>query len=68
MLELTACFVEHVDDAGFGAGQMHRLGDDGIEHSFEVEGGIHGLADLAERSQLLDGLGERGSRTESRNL
>jgi hypothetical protein len=45
-LELTAGFVEHVDGAGVGAGQLHRLGDDGIEYGFEVERGIHRLADL----------------------
>jgi len=53
-LELTACFIEHVDAAGVGAGQLHRLGDDGIEYGFQVERGIHRLADLTESLKFLD--------------
>ena len=57
-LEFAAGFVEHVDGAGVSAGQLHRLGDDGVEHGLEVERGIHRLADLAQRVELLDRLGE----------
>ena len=46
--------VEHVDRAGLGAGELHRLGDDGGEHGFEIERRIDRLADLAERAQLVD--------------
>ena len=31
-LELAVGLVEDVDRAGLGAGQLRRLGDDGVEH------------------------------------
>ena len=42
--------VEHVDRAGLGAGQLHRLGDDGGEHDFEIERRVHRLRHFAERA------------------
>ena len=46
--------VEDVDRAGFGAGELHRLGDDGREHSLKIECRVHGLGDFAKRAQLPD--------------
>ena len=46
--------VEHVDRTGLGAGELHRLGDDGREHGFEVERRIHRLRYFTERAQLAD--------------
>ena len=46
--------VEDVDRAGLGAGELHRLGDDGGEHGFEIERRVHRLRHFAERAQLLD--------------
>ena len=46
--------VEHVDGAGLGAGELHRLGDDGGEHGLAVERRIHRLRDFAERAQFAD--------------
>ena len=46
--------VEHVDRTGLGAGELHRLGDDGREHGFEVERRVHRLRYFAERAQLAD--------------
>ena len=53
-MEFPRRFVEHVDRAGVGAGELHRLGDDGGEHRFELERRVHCLRDFAERPQLLD--------------
>ena len=44
--------VEHIDRAGLGARELHRLGGDGSQHVLEVEGRVHRLADLSERAQL----------------
>jgi hypothetical protein len=46
--------VEHVDRTGIGAGELHRLGDDGREHGFEVERRVHRLRHFTERAQLAD--------------
>ena len=46
--------VEHIDRAGLGAGELHRLGDDGGEHGFEIERRVHRLRHFAERAQLAD--------------
>ena len=46
--------VEDVDRAGFGAGELHRFGDDGGEHGFEIERRVHRLGHFAERAQLTD--------------
>ena len=53
-----AGLVEDEDGAGIGAGQLDGLGDDRVEHRLQVERGVHRLADLAERAQLLDRLRE----------
>ena len=39
---------------------MGRLGDDGIEHSLQIERRVHRLGNLAERAQLLDRARELG--------
>ena len=46
--------VEDVDRAGLGAGQLHRLGDDGGEHGLQIERRVHRLGHFAERAQFLD--------------
>ena len=46
--------VEDVDRAGLGAGELHRLGDDGGEHGLEIERRVHRLRHFAERAQFLD--------------
>ena len=46
--------VEDVDRAGLGAGELHRLGDDGGEHGLEIERRVHRLRHFAERAQLPD--------------
>ena len=43
-----------------GAGELVGAGDDRAEHGLEVERGAEGLADLAQRLQLLDRAGELG--------
>ena len=53
-LELLACLVEHIDRTGLGARKLHRLGNDGRKHGFEVERQIDRLRDFAERAQLFD--------------
>ncbi len=57
-LEFAGRLVEDEDGAGVGRRQLDGLGDDRVEHRLQVEGGVHRLADLAERAQLLDRLGE----------
>ena len=57
-LEFVCGFVEYEDGAGIGRRQLDGLGDDGVEHRLQVEGGVYRLADLAERAQLLDRLRE----------
>ena len=46
--------VEDVDRSGLGAGELHRLGDDGGEHGLEIERRVHRLRYFAERAQLPD--------------
>ena len=38
-----------VDGASVGAGELHRLGDDGGEYGFEIEGRVHRLGHFAKR-------------------
>ena len=52
--KLALGVVEHVDRTRLGAGELRRLGDDGREHGFEIEGRIHRLRYLTERAQLAD--------------
>src|SRR4051812_3973089 len=59
-LEFLAGFVEFVDRAGVGARETNRIGDDRVEHGLEIETGVDGLADFAERAQLADRLGKLG--------
>ena len=54
--KLPIALVEHVHNSGIGAGELGRLGDDGVQHGLQVERGVDRLADLAERAQLLDRL------------
>ena len=53
-LELALPLVAHVDRAGLGAGELRRLGDDGVEHGLQIERRVDRLRNLAERAQLLD--------------
>ena len=46
--------IEDVDRAGLGARELHRFGDDGGEHGFEIERRVHRLGHFAERAQLVD--------------
>ena len=46
--------VEDVDRSGLGAGELHRLGDDGGQHGLEIERRVHRLRHFAERAQLAD--------------
>ena len=50
--KFARCLVVIVDCAGVRLGKLHRLGDDGIQHLREIEGGVHRLADLAQGAQL----------------
>ena len=36
--KFLARVVENIDCAGLGGGELHRLSDDSVEHSFEIEG------------------------------
>ena len=54
--ELLRQFVEHIDGASFGVGELGGVGHDGRQHLFEVEGRVDGLRHLAERAQLGDRL------------
>ena len=58
--ELAAGVVELVDGAAVGVREAGGVRDDGGEHFLEVQRGGDGLADLAERLELLDGAGELG--------
>ena len=53
-------FVEDVDRASLGFGELHRFGNDGRQHGFEVERGIDRLAYLFECPQLTDGVRQLG--------
>ena len=53
-MKLALPIVEDVDRAGLGAGELHRLGDDGGKHGFEIERRVHRLRYLAERAKFLD--------------
>ena len=46
--------IEHVDSAGIGTRELHRVGDDGRKHGFEIKRRVHRLRDVAERFQLLN--------------
>ena len=50
--ELLPQLAEHIDCAGVGHGELHRLGDDRRQHRLEVERRVDRVADLAERLQL----------------
>ena len=56
-LEQLRLLVELEDRAALGAGELHGAGHDRRQHLVEVEARGHGLADLAERAQLVDGPG-----------
>ena len=47
--EFPGCLVDHVNRTRLSTGELRRLGDDGVEHSFEINRRIDRLADLAER-------------------
>ena len=53
-MKLTLPIVEDVDRAGLGAGELHRLGDNGGKHSLEIERRVHRLRHFAERAKFLD--------------
>ena len=53
-MKFALLLVEDVDRAGVGTGELHRLGDDGGEHGFEIERRVHRLRYLAERAKFLD--------------
>ncbi len=53
-LEFLVLLVEHINGAGLGGRELCRIGDDGGQDSFEIDGRIHRLGDVAERTQLLD--------------
>ena len=57
-LEFAARLVELVDGAGLGARELRRLRHDRVEHGLQIERRVDRLADLAERAQLGDRLGE----------
>ncbi len=59
-LEVFRGLVVLVDRAAGGAGQLAGVGDDCVEHRLKIEGRAEGLADLAQRLQLLDRAGELG--------
>src|SRR5258708_6707679 len=52
--EFSAGVVEYIDCASLGVGELCSLGYDGGQDRFEVDGRIHRLGDVAERTQLLD--------------
>ena len=52
--KLALGVVENVDRTRLGAGELRRLGDDGREHGFEVEGRVHRLRYLTKRAQFAD--------------
>ena len=53
-LEFLARLIEHVDDAGVGRRQLHRLCHDGGQHGLQIERRVDCLAYFAERLELLD--------------
>ena len=53
-MKLALQIVEDIDRASLGAGELHRLGDDGGEHGLEIERRVHCLRHFAERAQLAD--------------
>jgi hypothetical protein len=59
-LEFPARFVERVDRSRLGGGQLHGLGDDGVQYGGEIQRRIDGVADLAESAQFLDRPGQFG--------
>ena len=48
--------IEDVDRTGLGAGELHRLGNNGRQNGFEVECRVYRLRHLAERPQFFNGL------------
>src|SRR4030095_9143852 len=46
--------VVRVENASVRGRNLRRPGDDGIEHCLELQRGADGLADLTERSKLID--------------
>ena len=59
-MELLGPLVVLVDGARVGPGELAGVGNDRVEYGVEVEGGAEGLADLAQRLQLLDRAGQLG--------
>ena len=57
-LELLGGLVVLVDRAAGGAGELAGARDDRVEHRLDVERRADGLADLAQRRQLLDRAGQ----------
>ena len=55
-MKLALGLVEYVDRAGFGAGKLDGLADDGLKHGVQIKRGIDRLTDLAESPQLLNQL------------
>jgi hypothetical protein len=52
--ELLGALVEVEDRAALGVRQLHGVFDDRGQHVVEVEAGAHGVANAAERLELLD--------------
>ena len=45
-------FVELVDNAATGVGELHRVANNGAEHGLKIESRADGLANLAQRFQF----------------
>ena len=51
-VKLLRRFVELVDNTPAGSGELHRVANDGAEHSLEIESRADGLANFAQRFQF----------------
>ena len=56
--KLACLLIVTVDRASLGAGELHRLGDDGGEDGLEIKRRVHRLRHFTERAQFPNRLGE----------
>ena len=56
--KLLLGIIEHIDRAGFGTGELCRLGDDGGQDGLEIDRRVYCLGDFAKSPQLLDQLAQ----------
>jgi hypothetical protein len=56
--ELFGLFVVLINRAAVGAAELHRVGHDPCQHSFEIQCRAYGLPDFAEGSELAHRAGQ----------